>query len=764
MTNDKINDVDWSKIDNVPADLADGDDNTQLSDGDIAGFGYIKDADDADADPANEIQSIILSGSDLTLSNGGGTVTLPSGSDDQNATEVPVSPTGDLTSNNVQLALEELQGEIVAAASAAIPDGAVTEPKIANGAVTNDKISDVDWSKIDNVPADLADGDDNTQLTESEVDAFVSNNGFITSANDADADPDNETIQQFTIDGPNLLIREAGTNYTVPIASLGDGTGTDDQALSTNTNPGNVQLEDGGSININVDDADSDPSNEIQELDIDGNQLFLSNGGGTVILPSGSDDQNASEVNLSSSIPNMSAGNVQAALSELQGDIDGLGTVAAFDVGVVSGNIPQLDGDGQLPAVGGGLLTGINSSQIGGLGTAAAFDVGVENQDIVQLDSDGRLPAVDGSQLTNLPSGDWNTLSNIPADLADGDNQTLTFNNATNQLSITDGNTVDLSGLASGGSSPWASIGSDIRFTGGNVGIGTSPGQNTLNVFKEEVNEIAMVDVYNENVAPAFMTFASDSRANEYAIGVDGDANTFRISNNQILGSNDRMTINSSGQFVFGGGNPINSSTGYTFRYNTASFGGIYMNSSGTTSRPYYGYVTGTTVRAFHYVDGASGDWRLSVGTDRLTVENSGEVGIGTIDPSARLDVVGDVEVNGDLEINGPVITPPTSNSSTSTTLSTPTRRIVRITTGSNRTIANIGAGADGQEVILINANDFDVTLQRESNLGGNIRLNGGGNKVLQNTGGTIHLIYDATIGSWLELGSSNNAVAVIIF
>lgn len=33
--------------------------------------------DDADADPANEIQTLILDGSDLSLSNGGGTVTLP---------------------------------------------------------------------------------------------------------------------------------------------------------------------------------------------------------------------------------------------------------------------------------------------------------------------------------------------------------------------------------------------------------------------------------------------------------------------------------------------------------------------------------------------------------------------------------------------------------------------------------------------------------------------------------------------------------------
>lgn len=44
---------DWSSLPNIPADIADGDD-----------------VDDADADPANELQDISLSGSNLTISSG----------------------------------------------------------------------------------------------------------------------------------------------------------------------------------------------------------------------------------------------------------------------------------------------------------------------------------------------------------------------------------------------------------------------------------------------------------------------------------------------------------------------------------------------------------------------------------------------------------------------------------------------------------------------------------------------------------------------
>ena len=59
-------------------------------------------------------------------------------------------------------------------------------------------------------------------------------------------------------------------------------------------------------------------------------------------------------------------------------------------------------------------------------------------------------------------------------DDTDTDDQTLSFNNGTNELTIADGNTVDLSALA-GGSSHWTINGTEISNTNvGAVGIGTS--------------------------------------------------------------------------------------------------------------------------------------------------------------------------------------------------------------------------------------------------------------------------------------------------
>jgi len=64
VMNGVANLVSWNSLKDVPADIADGDD-----------------VDDADNDPNNEIQSLSLSGQDLSIS-GGNTVTLPSDAGD----------------------------------------------------------------------------------------------------------------------------------------------------------------------------------------------------------------------------------------------------------------------------------------------------------------------------------------------------------------------------------------------------------------------------------------------------------------------------------------------------------------------------------------------------------------------------------------------------------------------------------------------------------------------------------------------------------
>ena len=104
--------------------------------------------DDADADPANELQDISLTGSDLTLSSG----------------------------------------------------------------------STIDLSVIDT--------DTDTQLDETAVDAFVSNNGYITSPDDADADPNNE-IQTISRTGTTVTLSNGGGTFEDSVGVYTAGTGID---------------------------------------------------------------------------------------------------------------------------------------------------------------------------------------------------------------------------------------------------------------------------------------------------------------------------------------------------------------------------------------------------------------------------------------------------------------------------------------------------------------------------------------------------------
>ena len=73
-----------------------------------------------------------------------------------------------------------------------------------------------------------------------------------------------------------------------------------------------------------------------------------------------------------------------------------------------------------------------------------------------------------------------------------------------------------------------------------------------------------------------------------------------------------------------------------------SGYGGMYVQTQGASSLPFYGYYTGTDV-AWTYLDGADPNksWRLYNNGDRLVVTNTGNVGLGVSTPTTNLDVAG---------------------------------------------------------------------------------------------------------------------------
>ena len=117
------------------------------------------------------------------------------------------------------------------------------------------------------------------------------------------------------------------------------------------------------------------------------------------------------------------------------------------------------------------------------------------------------------------------------------------------------------------------------------------------------------------------------------------------------------------------------------------------------------------------------------------------------------LDVDGGVLIGGSTAIAGAFTTPPKLESIASNALPMPTSRVVRVTISG--TIDQIGAGQDGQEVILIVGAGAPPVTVNSGFAGANGLLLNGTFNMSQNS--TLHLIYNADLLRWVELSRSAN-------
>jgi hypothetical protein len=281
--------------------------------------GFITSPNDADSNPANELQTISKVGQTVTLSNGGGSFTDDIGTDDQNATEVSYDNTSSgLVASDVQTAIDLLEEEIDAVAGGA-SDGVSTAGTLD---VVNEEIDmtvaspgsnfsislanietlpsfsgwDINasddfsgsWNDLTNIPAGFADNIDNVNdadfSTTNEIQdiSLVGTDLSITSGSTVDLSTiqdgigtDNQQVTNFALVGALLTLEleeDGQPPHVVNLASLQDGTGTDDQTLSLVTNT--LSIENGNSVDLSIylDDTNTQLSDE-QVEDIVGSML-----------------------------------------------------------------------------------------------------------------------------------------------------------------------------------------------------------------------------------------------------------------------------------------------------------------------------------------------------------------------------------------------------------------------------------------------------------------------------------------------------------
>ncbi len=245
--------------------------------------------DDADASTTNELQTISINGSDVTLSDGGGTITLPitptaDGSETIINAGTDIAITGTGTSANpyvITNSFTEVDGsttnELI---SNAILNGTDLEITDAGGTQSVD-LSSLGSADDQNI---LGSGLTGTTLTIGIESGASETVDLISLVDDADASTSNELISNAILNGTDLEITDAGGTQSVDLSSFSS---TDDQNIAGSGLTGNtltIGIESGTSETVDLSALD-------ESVDVGvGLSVSESNGVYTIVNTGDTDD------------------------------------------------------------------------------------------------------------------------------------------------------------------------------------------------------------------------------------------------------------------------------------------------------------------------------------------------------------------------------------------------------------------------------------------------------------------------------------------
>jgi hypothetical protein len=294
--------------------------------------------------------------------------------------------------------------------------------------------------------------------------------------------------------------------------------------------------------------------------------------------------------------------------------------------------------------------------------------------------------------------------------------------------------------VAGGGESLWQVNGSDIYYNNGNVGIGTSNPQGLLQIGEPI---IVTVNTYLSGVEEDIGI--SDSIDPEYTpdakleISSGGTGRDLLMLSSYPSGDGDLFIVKNSGNVGIGATTPSSPLT-----IKTVAGPDIELISSGSNAD----IMTNAAFKV-----GTTTSQPFSIITNNLyqmTVDSTGNVGIGTTSPAAKLDVSGDISTTSVYKIDGnKVLSTPGSNT------------LVGIeaganTTGTYNTFSGYQAGSSNTTGSL---NTFSGRRAGYSNTEGQSNTFLGGSAGYSNTTGN----YNTAVGYWAGRLNSTGSGNVFI-
>ncbi len=270
---------------------------------------------DADSDPTNEIQSLSKSGNTVSLSNGGGSFTDAVDDADNDATNeiqdlqlagniLTVTKNGTATTIDLSAYLDNTDTQLTETEV----DAYIANNGYLTAEIDGDASNEIQTLSLNTNTLSLTSGgsvdlseyldDTNTQLTEAEVDAFTNDNGYLTT--EVDGSVTNE-IQDLALMGNDLEITNNTSATAIDLSGYLDNTDEQDLSLSAVGTNRTIGISGGSGVVVDVADNDNNSSNELQTISKAGNTVTLSDGGGSF-----TDEVDDADSDVSNEIQNLS--------------------------------------------------------------------------------------------------------------------------------------------------------------------------------------------------------------------------------------------------------------------------------------------------------------------------------------------------------------------------------------------------------------------------------------------------------------------------